>query len=84
MLGLKTTGNQLLLVEVTDTCVLRVVILEPRISFQTLKLMRVLHGVRRLSKEELISRRLESKHYWFPLPDKDIYLYEGFPQNPGW
>ena len=34
--------------------------------------------------EELITRRLESKHYWFPLPDKDIYLYEGFPQNPGW
>ena len=35
-------------------------------------------------KEDLIVRRLESKHYWFPLPDKDIYLYEGFPQNPGW
>lgn len=36
------------------------------------------------TKKELISRRLESKHYWFPLPDKDTYLYEGFPQNPGW
>jgi hypothetical protein len=35
-------------------------------------------------KEELITRRLESKHYWFPLPDKDTYLYEGFDQNPGW
>ena len=35
-------------------------------------------------KEDLITRRLESKHYWFPLPDKDIYLYPGFPQNPGW
>ncbi len=35
-------------------------------------------------KEELITRRLESKHYWFPLPDKDTYLYEGFVQNPGW
>jgi hypothetical protein len=35
-------------------------------------------------REELISRRLESKHYWFPFPDKDIYLYEGFKQNPGW
>ena len=34
--------------------------------------------------EPLITRRLESKHYWFPLPDKDTYLYEGFPQNPGW
>ena len=35
-------------------------------------------------KEDLITRRLESKHYWFPLPDKDTYLYEGFKQNPGW
>ena len=35
-------------------------------------------------KEELITRRLDSKHYWFPLPDKDTYLYEGFKQNPGW
>ena len=35
-------------------------------------------------KKELITRRLESKHYWFPLPDKDTYLYEGFAQNPGW
>lgn len=35
-------------------------------------------------KQELITRDLKSKHYWFPLPDKDIYLYEGFPQNPGW
>ena len=35
-------------------------------------------------KEELITRHFDSKHYWFPLPDKDIYLYEGFPQNPGW
>ena len=35
-------------------------------------------------REELITRRLESKHYWFPFPDKDTYLYEGFKQNPGW
>ncbi len=35
-------------------------------------------------REELITRPLKEKHYWFPLPDKDIYLYEGFPQNPGW
>ena len=35
-------------------------------------------------KAEIITRRLESKHYWFPLPDDDTYLYEGFPQNPGW
>ena len=36
------------------------------------------------TKKVLISRRFDSKHYWFPLPDEDIYLYEGFPQNPGW
>ena len=32
----------------------------------------------------LIVRPLEAKHYWFPFPEKDIYLYEGFKQNPGW
>lgn len=35
-------------------------------------------------REELITRNLDARHYWFPLPDKDTYLYEGFPQNPGW
>ena len=35
-------------------------------------------------KKELITRHFDSKHYWFPLPDQDTYLYEGFPQNPGW
>ena len=35
-------------------------------------------------REDLIVRNLKEKHYWFPLPDKDIYLYEGYPQNPGW
>ena len=32
----------------------------------------------------LIQRNLEAKHYWFPFPEKDVYLYEGFKQNPGW
>lgn len=35
-------------------------------------------------KKTLITRNFKSRHYWFPLPDKDTYLYEGFPQNPGW
>ena len=35
-------------------------------------------------KQELITRSFDSKHYWFPLPDADTYLYEGFAQNPGW
>ena len=52
VLGLQTTGNQLFLVEVSDLCVLRIVILEPGVLFQTLELVRVLHGVRRLGQEE--------------------------------
>ena len=32
----------------------------------------------------LIKRQLEAKHYWFPFPEKDVYLYEGFKQNLGW
>ena len=36
------------------------------------------------TKKEIITRRLESKHYWFPLPDADTYLYGAFKQNPGW
>ena len=35
-------------------------------------------------KKTLIKRNLEAKHYWFPFPEKDVYLYEGFKQNPGW
>ena len=35
-------------------------------------------------KEELITRVLDSKHYWFPLPDKETYLYGEYKQNPGW
>lgn len=35
-------------------------------------------------KKELIRRHFDRKHYWFPLPEKDVYLYEGFQQNPGW
>lgn len=35
-------------------------------------------------RKELITRNLDSRHYWFPFPDKDTYLYKEFPQNPGW
>lgn len=35
-------------------------------------------------RKELITRNLDARHYWWPLPDQDTYLYEGFPQNPGW
>ena len=36
------------------------------------------------SEKKILERQLVLKHYWFPLPDKDVYLYEGFKQNPGW
>ena len=32
----------------------------------------------------LVKRVFGTKHYWFPLPDDDVYLYPEFPQNPGW
>lgn len=35
-------------------------------------------------KENLITRNLEAKHYWWPLPDEDTYIYVDFEQNPGW
>ncbi len=36
------------------------------------------------SEKLICNRNLEAKHYWFPWPDSEIYLYEGFMQNPGW
>ena len=36
-------------------------------------------------KKELISTRVfDIKHYWYPFPNSQVNLYEGFPQNPGW
>lgn len=40
--------------------------------------------VANFKSKELIRRDLGAKHYWFPLPDKDVYLNAGFKQNPGW
>ncbi len=37
-----------------------------------------------LQKALIIERAFDTKHYWFPLPDSEVYLYEDFPQNPGW
>lgn len=36
------------------------------------------------TEKEITTRLLGTKHYWFPLPDADVYLYEDFAQNPGW
>jgi len=35
-------------------------------------------------EEVLWERNYDSKHYWLPIKDDDVYLYEGFQQNPGW
>ena len=37
-----------------------------------------------LQKSLIVTRAFDTKHYWFPLPDSEVYLYEDFPQNPGW
>ncbi len=37
-----------------------------------------------LKKELIVERKFDTKHYWFPLPDSEVYLYADFPQNPGW
>lgn len=35
-------------------------------------------------ESNLVTRVYGTKNYWFPLLDRDIYLYLAFPQNPGW
>lgn len=35
-------------------------------------------------KRVILTRPLVEKHYWFPFPDDEVYLYPEFPQNPGW
>ena len=35
-------------------------------------------------KKEILTRKLTAKHYWFPLPESQVYLYPEFTQNPGW
>ena len=35
-------------------------------------------------KRLILTRPLGTKHYWFPFPDDEVYLYPEFPQNPGW
>ena len=37
-----------------------------------------------LKKELILERSFDTKHYWFPLPDSEVYLYADFAQNPGW
>jgi len=36
------------------------------------------------SETVVFQRQYDTKHYWFPFPESEVYLYEAFPQNPGW
>lgn len=36
------------------------------------------------TEKKILDRLIEAKHYWFPFPDSEVYLYEEFGQNPGW
>ncbi|MCQ2203745.1 MAG: RagB/SusD family nutrient uptake outer membrane protein [Bacteroidales bacterium] len=36
------------------------------------------------SETEVFVRQYGAKHYWFPFPESEVYIYEAFSQNPGW
>ena len=42
------------------------------------------NSVSAFREEILWERNYDSKHYWLPIKNDDVYLYEGFQQNPGW
>jgi hypothetical protein len=35
-------------------------------------------------KRNILTRRYEPKHYWFPFPESIVYIYPEFKQNTGW
>lgn len=37
-----------------------------------------------IREEVLLERNYGQKHYWFPFQQKDVNMYPGFYQNPGW
>lgn len=42
------------------------------------------NAIKNLREEVLFERKYTDRHYWYPLPKKDVSMYEGFDQNPGW
>lgn len=42
------------------------------------------NAIKNLREVVLIERKYTDRHYWYPLPKKDVNMYEGFYQNPGW
>jgi starch-binding outer membrane protein, SusD/RagB family len=37
-----------------------------------------------ITKRVVVTRLVEEKHYWLPLPTNQVNLYPTFGQNPGW
>lgn len=37
-----------------------------------------------ITKRVVVTRVVDNKHYWLPLPTNQVNLYPGFGQNPGW
>ena len=35
-------------------------------------------------EKTILTRSYDTKHYFFPFRDEDVYIYKGFAQNPGW
>lgn len=42
------------------------------------------NAIKNLREIVLLERKYTDRHYWYPLPKKDVSMYEGFYQNPGW
>lgn len=40
--------------------------------------------VKNWREETILVRNFGTKHYWFPIVEKETMIYEDFPQNPGW
>jgi hypothetical protein len=36
------------------------------------------------SEKTIVTRRYTTRNYWLPFYTKDVSIYEGFDQNPGW
>ena len=37
-----------------------------------------------MKEKVIVTRVVESKHWWLPLPQNQVNIYPGFGQNPGW
>lgn len=40
--------------------------------------------VANFKRKVILKRNFQPKHYWFPFPESQVYMYPEFEQNPGW